>query len=139
MGYGLREYAYRQDLLPLIGYLQIGANYTYPSSNKGPCQGHEPEDDEDFPLEAHWCGDECELVDEYSDEWKDIHEYERYGTEYGNNKWTNISKQLWEEYNAYIKDWNKDYEGDSEETKERHRKDIEKMCIPIGPNGAHFD
>lgn len=135
MGYGLKEYVYELDLLPLVGYLHCW----YIFNPSGECDGHEREDNEHFPLQGHWMKDDCGLVSEHDEIWRDIHDYERYGTEYGNNKWTNISKQLFEEYNSHIKYWNQDYEGDSEETKERNKKDIEKMSIPIGPNGSHFD
>lgn len=136
MGYGLKEYVYEQELLPLIGYLHVN---TITTRDEGICSGHIPEDNEDFPLEGHWAVDDCQLISEHDEEWKDIHEYERYGTEFRNNKWTNISKQLFDEYNSYIKYWNQDYEDSDEETKERNRKSIEKMCIPIGRNGAHFE
>src|SRR5690606_5472819 len=116
-GYGLKEWAYRQELLPLIGYLQINSIY----SNKGPrkCEGHDPEDKEDFPLEGHWAGDDCELIDEYSKEWEGIDGYSWNETQDKSDKsdpsWINISKQLFYEYNAYIRYWNQDYEDDSDE------------------------
>lgn len=137
MGYGLKKYVYRQELLPLIGYLQINHMYVRHMHNE-PCRGHIPEGNEDFPLEGHWAMDDCQLVDEYNKDYGDICNYELYGTEYGAQKWVNISKQLFEEYNSYIKYWNNP-DDVSEEYKEGYRKSIEKMCIPIGPLGAHFD
>lgn len=137
MGYGLKEYVYEQNLLPLIGYLHCW----YILNPSGECDGHEREDKEDFPLQGHWMKDDCGLVSEHDDTYDEIWQSKSKHLEdiYSGPKWTNISKQLFEEYNDYIQYWNQDYEGDSEETKERNKKDIEKMSIPIGCNGPHFD
>lgn len=134
MGYGLKEYVYEQELLPLIGYLHCG--YIFYESGK--CHGHIPKDKEDFPLQGHWMKDDCGLVSEHEDTYDEIWQCKKY-EEYSGPKWTNISKQLFDEYNSFIKYWNQDYEGDSEETKEENKKAIEKMSIPIGPLGAHFE
>lgn len=136
MGYGLKLYTYRQEMLPLIGYLQI--NHIYGNSNAGkPCDGHEPEDSEDFPLEAHWAGDDCELIDEYNpiyDETWECKELENYS----GPQWTNISKQLFDEYNAYIRYWNNpDDVGIS--YKKEMQNNIYKMKLDIGWAGAHFE
>ena len=134
MGYGLKEWAYEQPLLPLIGYLHC--DYQYAPS--GPCSGHEREDNEDFPLQGHWIKDDCGLVSEYDEIYDEIWQSERL-EDYSGPKWTNISKQLFEEYNDHIKYWNQDYDDESEETKEQNRRDIEKLSVPIGPLGAKFE
>lgn len=137
MGYGLKDGAYRQEMLPLIGYLQINHIYGNGNPNK-PCDGHEREDKEDFPLECHWAGDDCELIDEYKQEYEDICNYEYYGSEYGHQKWTNISKQLFYEYNDYIRYWN-----NPDDVGINYKKDMQnsiyKMKLDIGWAGTHFD
>lgn len=138
MGYGLKDRPYREELLPLVGYLLINHVYVRHQHNQ-PCNGHDPEDKEDFPLEGHWAGDDCELVDEYSKEWEDIHDYERYGTEYGNNKWTNISRQLFDEYNAYIRYWNNPDDVSGDKYKKVFQNNIYKMKLDIGWAGPHFE
>lgn len=137
MGYGLKEYVYEQELLPLIGYLHC--DYIFYDSDE--CKGHEPEDKEDFPLQGHWMKDDCGLVSEHDNTYDEIRQCESKHLEgiYSGPRWTNISKQLFYEYNSFIKYWNQVYEDYSEEIKERIRKDIEKMCIPIGRLGAHFE
>jgi hypothetical protein len=138
MGYGNKNRVYREEMLPLIGYLLT--NHIYGNRNLGkPCSGHEPKDKEDFPLEGHWAGDDCELVDEYCKEYEEIADYEHYGTEFGTQKWTNISRQLFDEYNAYIRYWNNPDDVSGDKYKKEFQNNIYKMKLDIGWAGAHFD
>lgn len=140
MGYGLRDRPYREDLLPLIGYLQI--NHIYGHGNPGkPCNGHTPEDKDDFPLECHWAGDDCELVNEYNRIYDEINDSKSKYLEgiYSGPKWVNISKQLFEEYNAYIRYWNDPDDFSSDYHKKKMQNNIYKLKLDIGWAGAHFD
>jgi hypothetical protein len=138
MGYGLKEYAYRQDLLPLLGYLCMNDMYTGDVHHGRQCKDHKPKNKDHFPLQGHWYGDDYELISEYDRIYDEIWDSKRLEG-YSGPQWTNISKQLWEEYNAYIKYWNDLDVIEDKEYREVIRKNIEKMSIPIGSNGAHFE
>jgi hypothetical protein len=141
MGYGLKEEPYRQDLLPLIGYLCMNDMYTGDVHHGRPCKGHSSNDKDHFPLGGHWAQDDYELISEYDPIYDEIWQSKSKHLEgiYSGPKWTNISKQLFYEYNNYIRYWNNLDVIEDKEYKEIVKKNIEKMSIPIGPNGAHFD